>query len=81
MSHFYGVIVDTSSKRRSTRCGHKSGLTAVAAGHNGAIRVDLSHDLESGKDSFKVTLVPWGDYRGPEHVICEGEFPTNENPA
>lgn len=81
MSHFYGVITTASSGRSSTRCGYKSGLTTIAASHNGAIRVELSHDAGSGKDSFKVILAPWDDYTGPEHVICEGEFPTNENPA
>lgn len=57
MSHFYGTL--QGSRGEATRAGSKdSGLTAVAASWEGAVRVTLHHSGD-GKDVATVELIPW----------------------
>lgn len=72
MSHFYGTI-SNGRGIQATKCGHKpSGLVTHAAGWNGAVRVEVSHNEATGKDEFTVTLVPWKSSGGCSHVIASG---------
>ena len=58
MSHYYGTL--EGSRGKATRCGTKgSGLTTHAASWSGAVRVDLWHDADTGRDMASVSLVPW----------------------
>jgi hypothetical protein len=85
MSHFYGTVDGKRQKSEATRRGFKdSGLTTFAAGWSGAVRVDIRHDSETGKDIFEVSLVPWRNSGGRERVIATGELDSDGgaiNPA
>ena len=59
MSHFYGLLSAAGSKD-STKCGHKTtGIETVAASWAGSIVVRLSHDEDTGEDSFHISQEPW----------------------
>ena len=60
MSHFYGSIPHSARKTAATARGHKStGLVTIAASYQGAIHVDVSHDPDTGRDKYTVTLIDW----------------------
>jgi hypothetical protein len=60
MSHFYGMISRSARKTTPTARAHvSSGLETVAASWQGAVQVNLGHNAETGKDWFRVELVPW----------------------
>jgi hypothetical protein len=59
MSHFYGTVkgeANSTASRRGTKYG---GLDTVAASLDGAIRVSLYHDEETGEDRYCVSQIPW----------------------
>lgn len=70
MSNLYGTI-DGAAKTRATRRGHRE-LTTHAAGWNGAIRVTVTHNADSGEDRYLVELVPWHGSEGTEKVLAAG---------
>ena len=73
MSHFYGKVMNNRSKTDATRQGFKdSGLEAIAAGWNGAIRTEVSH--KNGKDMFAVYITPWANSGGDWQLIASGEL-------
>ena len=60
MSHFYGMISRSARKTVPTARGHaSSGLETVAASWQGAVEVNLFHDTKTGRDMFRVCLIPW----------------------
>jgi len=60
MSHFYGMISRSARKTTPTARAHvSSGLETVAASWQGAVQVNLGHNTETGKDWFRVELIPW----------------------
>ena len=70
MSHFYGIV--QGNRGEATRCGSKdSGVTTHAASWNGAVRVDVFVDQDTGQDVARVALVPWQG-RGVSRVLYEG---------
>ena len=71
MSHFYGTVKG-SAKTTATRRGSKaSGLTTTAASWEGAVKVHLSHDEETGRAVYVVTLTPWLG-AGVNRVLASG---------
>ena len=78
MSHFYSTL--EGNRGKVTRCGTKgSGITTHAASWSGAVRVELWHDDDSGRDWALVELVPWRGtgvkrelYRGPVDCLDGG---------
>ncbi len=76
MAHFYGVIDANNRTKRVTRTGHKAtGLTTLAAGWGGAVRVELYET--AGKDYYTITLEPWEGSGGVEKVIAAGLLETS----
>ena len=78
MSHFYGIV--RGNRGEASRGGSKvSGYTATAASWSGSIRVDLTHNRETGEDSFTVTQQPWQG-SGISELLAEGIIgkPTKE---
>ena len=60
MSHFYGMISRSARKTTPTARAHaSSGLETVAASWQGAVQVTLNHNAETGKDWYRVELIPW----------------------
>ena len=58
MSHFYGTVKGTNGE--ATRCGDAdSGMETHTASWQGAVRVKLFVDGNTGKDWAIVELVPW----------------------
>ena len=58
MAHFYGTL--QGNRGEASRLGTKSsGLDVVAASWEGAVRVSVSYDEQSGKDVVYVSLTPW----------------------
>ena len=53
MSHFYGILRGRA-KTEATRCGTKSGLTAIVGGWHVAVRVECRHNERTGKDEIVV---------------------------
>ena len=71
MAQFYGTL--QGSRGEATRCGTKtSGMEAVAASWNGAVRVYLKHH-EDGRETFYVEQIPWHG-QGVRKIIAEGEI-------
>ena len=69
MSHFYGTLNGQAGE--ATRCGSKSsGLVAVAASWNGAIRVELWVGAD-GQDRFSVEQISW-EGNGNSEVLIHG---------
>ena len=78
MSHFYGNAQGNRSE--ASRGGSKdSGFITEAASWSGSIRVDLTHNRETGEDSFTVTQQPWQG-SGISELLAEGIIgkPTKE---
>jgi hypothetical protein len=83
MSHFYATIPTSARKTVPTARGHKStGVSLIGASWRGAIRLDLSHNDDTGLDEFQVTMMPWhgaGDFailaKGTVGDVREVEFP------
>lgn len=70
MSHFYAVI--HSLRKPATKTGSQgSGLQTVAAGWNGAIETTLTYDKATGRDTYRVRLIPWQSH-GSETIIASG---------
>jgi predicted acyl esterase len=71
MSALYGTL--KGAKGMATRCGHRE-LTTHAASWDGAVRVSLNNNKETGSTSYVVELVPWhgnGEYRKLAEGIME----------
>lgn len=71
MSALYGTL--KGAKGMATRCGHRE-LTTYAASWDGAVRVSLNNNKETGSTSYLVELVPWhgnGEYRKLAEGIME----------
>lgn len=79
MAHFYGMV--RGSRGEASRLGGKNGLTAIAAGHHGAINVRVYHDKETDRDMFRVELTPWRSSGGNGRVIAEGLLDAYEEKA
>ena len=72
MAQFYGELV--GSRGTTTRLGHKgSGLRTTAASWEGAVRVNIRHDPETGHDYASVALVPW-EGAGITRTLFEGRI-------
>ncbi len=72
MAHYYGELV--GSRGITTRLGHKgSGLRTTAASWEGAVRVYIHHDSETGHDYASVALVPW-EGAGITRLLFEGRI-------
>lgn len=70
MAHFRGEVFGARST--TSRCSTKTqGLETVASSWQGAVRVDVWHDFNSGKDMVSVRLVPWFG-RGITKKLYEG---------
>lgn len=71
MARFYGML--NGGRGRSTRCGYAAtGLNAVAASWNGAVRVGLYVD-DDGRDCALVTIGQWhGAGPSPAVVLFDG---------
>lgn len=71
MAHFYGTL--QGSRGLASRLGTKnSGLETVAAGWQGAIKVEVWED--NGRDMYRVTLMPWQGSGGRPQMLAEGEL-------
>jgi len=68
MSALYGVI--RGAKGMATRCGHRT-LETDSACWNGAVRVRLENDKETGSTTYRVELVPWHG-AGEHRLLAEG---------
>lgn len=72
MAHFYGTL--QGSRGESTRCGTKtSGMEAIAASWDGAVRTYLSE--RDGVTHAFVCLIPWHGH-GVTRVLYSG--PVNQ---
>lgn len=72
MSHFYGKV--HGNRGEATRCGSAaSGMTSVAAGWKGAIRVRVWND-EEDVDRFEVSLEPWMGSPGRARSLVSGHL-------
>ena len=72
MSHFYGTV--DGGRSEATRQGHKNGgIVTNAASWQGAVRVSLYHNSNTGKDEYTVTLSPWQD-KGVSKLIKNGNI-------
>lgn len=71
MSHFYGTV--QGSRGEASRTGGKdAGITAVAAGWGGAVKVRVFHDADNNADRFSVQQTTWRNGRGLYEPIAEG---------
>ncbi|KKM75254.1 hypothetical protein LCGC14_1392140 [marine sediment metagenome] len=78
MSHFYGKT-EGSLAGIATRYGTRdSGLSTIAAGWQGAIRVSVTHNRETGEDVYQVYLTPWQNSSGEPRLLAEGKLDSNE---
>jgi hypothetical protein len=69
MAHFYGSVKGRAGE--ASRLGNEeSGVTAIAASWNGAVRVSMW--VEDGKDMYSVNLIPWRG-QGVSKCIARGE--------
>ena len=71
MAQFYGTIQGQSKTQATRRGSKKSGLTTHAASWQGAVRVSLFTDEETGNDWCEVSLVPWHS-RGVNRLLYRG---------
>jgi len=79
MSHFYGTL--KGARGPASRCGTRgSGLEAVAASWQGAVRVYLWHDDATGRDIARVVLAPWHG-RGVTRTLYVGPVDQTEEAA
>lgn len=70
MAQFLGTV--QGQRGEASRLGSKAtGLTTCAASWQGAIKVDLYHNAETGKDEFTVRMVPWHG-AGASKVLAQG---------
>ena len=73
MAHFYGTV--QGNRGEGTRLGTtKSGITTHAAGWGGAIRTEVFYDAKTGRDMYRVELIPWQGSGGVSRVLAEGEL-------
>ena len=79
MAHFYSSI--QGQRGEATRLGSaSSGITTVAAGWAGAIKVHVHFDETTGLDMYEVRLTPWEGSGGQSYVIASGVLDANVNP-
>lgn len=72
MAHFYASCSGRASTEAS-RLGNKAtGVSALCAGWNGAIRVHVWHDGKTGHDMYEVRLTPWKGSGGEDYLIERG---------
>jgi len=70
MSHYYGTL--QGNRGKATRCGtKKSGIETWAASWEGAIRVFMWHDKETGYDRVRIELKPW-QWAGESALLFDG---------
>jgi len=68
MSALYGTV--KGARGMATRCGHRA-LETHSACWDGAVRVRLENDKESGCTLYIVELVPWHG-RGKNQILATG---------
>lgn len=78
MSHFYGVVSGQAKSTATRRGSQKTGLTTQAASWAGAVRVEMYHEEETGRDCAMVRLVQWRG-EGVEAILYRG--PVDAAPA
>lgn len=72
MAHFYGTL--QGNRGEATRSGSKdSGLTAVAASWDGAVKTTLHYDEATGLNHYRVETIPWRG-KGERELLAEGSF-------
>lgn len=71
MAHFYSSCQGRSGEA-SRLGGKESGVTTLAAGWEGAIRVNVWYDEEHDRNEFRVMLEPWQGYGFTPRIIAEG---------
>lgn len=70
MAHFYGTVQGTRGE--ASRLGTKnSGLTTVAATHQGSVRTYVYYNERHGCDWARVSLQPW-EGKGVSRLLYEG---------
>jgi hypothetical protein len=74
MSKYYAIITGGTRKNNPTSRGH-NGITTFAASYQGAIKTEITHDRETGRDKFVCTLIDWPS-KGKRHVVAEGYLDT-----
>ena len=67
VSQYYGMLACTVNVKGIRR----SGLSVIAATHNGAIRISIAHDTKIQADWYKVEEIIWKK-RGKNRLIEEG---------
>jgi hypothetical protein len=72
MAEFYGTLQGQAGK--ATRRGSKSsGLVTYAASWQGAVKVELVHNKTTGRNEYRVSLVPWQNV-GESRELAQGSF-------
>ncbi len=76
MSHFYGTL--QGNRGQVTRGGTaNSGLTTVAAGWRGAIKVHVTETPDG--DVYDVYLIQWHGSQGQPRCIASGKLDSSVN--
>jgi len=74
MARFYGKVQGRRGEGASRLGSETSGLTVTAAGWQGALKVQLTVDEETGRARYLVTLTPGKGSGGATTVLLTGEL-------